>query len=85
MASEGLRVLAVGMRQWKDLPTEVSPEAVESGLTFVGLVGMMDPPRGEVKEAIGLCRSAGIIPVMITGDHPITARAIAKRLWYYRR
>jgi len=80
MASHGLRVLAVAMRQWKGIPTEVSPGAVESGLTFVGLIGMMDPPRDEAKEAIGLCKSAGIIPVMITGDHPITARAIAKRL-----
>ncbi len=80
MASQGLRVLAVAMRRWKELPVDLSPEAVESGLTFVGLIGMMDPPREEAKEAIDLCKSAGIIPVMITGDHPITARAIAKRL-----
>ncbi len=80
LASQGLRVLAVAMRRWKDLPVDLSAEAVESGLTFIGLIGMMDPPRDEAKEAIGLCRSAGIIPVMITGDHPITARAIAKRL-----
>lgn len=80
MASQGLRVLAVAMRRWKELPVDLSPEVAESGLTFVGLIGMMDPPREEAKEAIGLCKSAGIIPVMITGDHPITARAIAKRL-----
>jgi len=80
MASEGLRVLAVAMRLWKTLPAEISAEVVESGLTFVGLIGMMDPPRNEAKEAIAQCRRAGIIPVMITGDHPITARAIAKKL-----
>jgi Ca2+-transporting ATPase len=80
MASQGLRVLAVAMRRWPVRPTDLSPENVESGLTFVGLVGMMDPPREEAKEAIRLCRGAGIAPVMITGDHPITAAAVAHRL-----
>lgn len=80
MASRGLRVLAVAMRRWPGRPTDFSPEIMESGLTFVGLVGMMDPPREEAKEAIRLCKSAGIAPVMITGDHPITAGAIAQRL-----
>jgi magnesium-transporting ATPase (P-type) len=80
MASRGLRVLAVAMRRWTDRPSDVSPENMESGLTFIGLVGMMDPPREEAKEAIRLCKSAGIAPVMITGDHPITAGAIARRL-----
>jgi Ca2+-transporting ATPase len=80
MASEGLRVIAVGMRLWDDLPARISPETAEDGLTLIGLVGMMDPPREEAKEAIELCKGAGIIPVMITGDHPITARAIARRL-----
>ncbi|MBK8871360.1 MAG: cation-translocating P-type ATPase [Elusimicrobia bacterium] len=80
MASRGLRVLAVAMRRWQGHPRDVTPENVESGLTFVGLVGMMDPPREEAKEAIRLCKSAGIAPVMITGDHPLTAGAVARRL-----
>lgn len=80
MASEGLRVLGVAMREWDSLPDDISPENVEKGLTILGLVGMMDPPREEVKEAVRLCKMAGIKPVMITGDHPLTAKAIAKRL-----
>jgi Ca2+-transporting ATPase len=58
----------------------MSPENMETGLTILGLTGMMDPPREEAKEAVSMCRTAGIKPVMITGDHPITARAIARRL-----
>ena len=80
MAEEGLRVLGVAMRSWPEMPHPSSPETVETGLTFIGLVGMMDPPREEAKEAIRLCRTAGIRPVMITGDHPVTAAAIARRL-----
>jgi Ca2+-transporting ATPase len=80
MAAEGLRVLAVAYRAWPDLPAELSPDTVERGLTFLGLVGLMDPPREEAREAVALCKSAGITPVMITGDHPATARAIALRL-----
>ncbi len=81
MAADGLRVLCIAMRRWGDLPDDVSsPENVETGLTILGLVGLMDPPREEVREAVSLCKTAGIKPVMITGDHPITARAIAKRL-----
>jgi P-type Ca2+ transporter type 2C len=80
MAADGLRVLGVAMRRWDQLPSDISPDSVETGLTLVGLVGIMDPPRAEAMEAVSLCRSAGIRPVMITGDHPITARAIARRL-----
>ncbi len=80
MAADGLRVLCVAMKKWEALPQDMSPENVEAGLTILGLAGIMDPPREEAKEAIALCKTAGIKPVMITGDHPITARAIAKRL-----
>jgi Ca2+-transporting ATPase len=80
MAADGLRVLCIAMRRWEALPSDVSPENVETGLIILGLVGLMDPPREEAKEAVSICKTAGIRPVMITGDHPITARAIAKRL-----
>lgn len=80
MAAEGLRVLALAYRTWPDLPAALTPDHVERGLTFLGLVGLMDPPREEAREAVALCKSAGITPVMITGDHPATARAIALRL-----
>src|SRR3990172_6645619 len=80
MAADGLRIIAIGMRMWEGIPENIAPEYVESGLTFLGLVGIMDPPREEVREAVAICKSAGIKPVMITGDHPITARAIARRL-----
>ncbi|MFH0727215.1 MAG: cation-translocating P-type ATPase [Pseudomonadota bacterium] len=80
MASTGLRVLCIAMRRWESLPTEMDPEGVERDLTIIGLVGMVDPPREEAAESVALCKSAGIIPVMITGDHPLTARTIAKRV-----
>ena len=80
MSATGLRVLAVGSRRWERIPEKMIPEEVESDLTFLGLVGIMDPPREEAKEAIAICKMAGIRPVMITGDHPLTARAIAGRL-----
>lgn len=80
MAAEGMRILCLCMRQWDDLPIPLSPEQAEDGLTILGLVGLMDPPREEAKEAIALCTMAGIKPVMITGDHPLTAEAIARRL-----
>ncbi len=80
MAADGLRVLGIAMRDWDALPEDMSPDNVETGLTILGLVGMMDPPREEAREAVALCKAAGIKPVMITGDHPITARVIAERL-----
>jgi Ca2+-transporting ATPase len=80
MASEGLRVLCIGMRRWETCPDILSSETVENGLTILGLAGMMDPPREEAGEAVALCKEAGIQVVMITGDHPATAMSIAKRL-----
>lgn len=80
MAADGLRVLCIAIRSWDELPPDMTPGEVESKLTILGLVGIMDPPREEAREAIEICKTAGIKPVMITGDHPITARAIAKRL-----
>jgi Ca2+-transporting ATPase len=80
MAARGLRVLYFGMRKWSAVPEDMSPGYVESDLVFLGLAGLMDPPREEAREAVALCRSAGIVPVMITGDHPLTARVIAGRL-----
>jgi len=80
MAADGLRVLGVAMRKWDTLPEDLTPGNVETGLALLGLVGMMDPPREEAKEAVSMCKRAGINPVMITGDHPITATVIAKRL-----
>ncbi|MBI5451387.1 MAG: calcium-translocating P-type ATPase, PMCA-type [Gammaproteobacteria bacterium] len=80
MATEGLRVLAVALRHWPELPQTPDTELIETGLCLVGLVGLMDPPRPEARKAVSLCKTAGIIPVMITGDHPATARAIADQL-----
>jgi Ca2+-transporting ATPase len=80
MAADGLRVLAVAYRAWPALPATNDANELESGMVLLGLVGLMDPPRDEAKEAVSLCKSAGITPVMITGDHPATARAIARRL-----
>jgi Ca2+-transporting ATPase len=80
MATDGLRVLALAFRVWPELPPDLSSDKTECDLTFLGLVGLMDPPREEVQEAVALCKSAGITPVMITGDHPATAQAIAVRL-----
>ena len=80
MAADGLRVLCIAMRKWDNLPDDMSDLNVEKGLTILGLTGMMDPPREEAKEAVAMCKTAGIKPVMITGDHPITASEIAKRL-----
>jgi P-type Ca2+ transporter type 2C len=80
MAADGLRVIAVAERRLHALPDRLTPDALECDLTLLGLVGLMDPPREEVREAIEQCRLAGIVPVMITGDHPLTALAIARQL-----
>jgi Ca2+-transporting ATPase len=79
MAAEGLRVLAFARRTFTSPPT-IDSEHVETALSFLGLAGLLDPPRAEAAAAIADCVSAGIVPVMITGDHPETARAIAGRL-----
>lgn len=80
MASRGLRVLCIAMKKWEAEPGTVTPENVERDLTILGLVGMMDPPRDEARRAVALCREAGIKPVMITGDQPVTAAAVARRV-----
>ena len=80
MSSNALRVLAVGYKIIDQLPENPTPELLENGLTFMGLVGMIDPPRPEAKKAVEVCRLAGIKPIMITGDHVVTASAIAKEL-----
>ncbi len=80
MSKDALRVLAIGYKEIDEVPENPTSEALENGLTFMGLVGMIDPPRPEAKDAVALCRRAGIKPVMITGDHVVTASAIAKEL-----
>ncbi len=80
LAQEGMRVLGVAMRPMDELPAEGDEDALESECIFVGLTGMIDPPRAEVRAAVAECRSAGIRPVMITGDHPLTALHIARDL-----
>ena len=80
MAADGLRVLAIACRYWPTLPASEQHEELESELVFLGFVGLIDPPRREAREAVSLCKAAGITPVMITGDHPATARAIAREL-----
>ncbi len=80
LAEAGLRVLGLAFRYLSEKPVDWLPETLEQNLTFVGMVGMIDPPRREVKEAVAICRTAGIRPVMITGDHPLTAFNIAREL-----
>ncbi len=80
MSADALRVLAVAYKEIDELPQALTSETLESGLTFMGLVGMIDPPRPEAKDAVEICRRAGIKPVMITGDHVVTASAIAREL-----
>ena len=84
MAGRALRVLGVAYKDIPAIPAELTSEDLENGLNFVGLIGMIDPPRLEVKQAVAECYSAGIRPVMITGDHKLTAVAIAKELDIFR-
>lgn len=79
IAGKGLRTLGFAIRIWEVVPPLIS-DLVEKDMVFIGLVGMMDPPRPEAAEAVAMCRSAGIQPVMITGDHPLTAKIIAMRV-----
>ncbi len=80
LASKALRVLLAATRTYTEAPSDYSPEALENDLCYIGLTGMIDPVRPEVKAAIVECRSAGIRPIMITGDHVDTAMAIAREL-----
>ena len=80
MADKALRVLCGAKREWEAMPSSTEPEFLEADLTYLGLSGMIDPVRPEVKAAIVECREAGIRPIMITGDHKDTAVAIAKEL-----
>ncbi len=80
MAGKGQRVLGFAYRYWDELPETPDSEIHESGLQFLGLVSIIDPPREEVADAVAQCKKAGIVPVMITGDHPLTAKAIAQRI-----
>lgn len=81
---EGLRVIAVAVNMLNQLPDKIMPETVENELTFIGLIGMLDPHREDVEEAVNACSTAGIRTVMITGDHPETASAIACKLGIMR-
>ncbi len=82
MADSAMRVLAVAIRDYKEKPSEseITTDFLEKELTFIGLMGMIDPPREEAKKAVAVCKGAGITPVMITGDHKDTAVAIAKEI-----
>ncbi len=85
MSEQALRVLAVACRELDAVPAELTSETLETELTLLGLVGMIDPPRKEAKDAVAICRKAGIKPVMITGDHIKTASAIARELGILRQ
>ncbi len=85
MSRDALRVLAVAYKEIDEVPENPTPELLECDLTFMGLVGMIDPPRPEARDAVKLCKKAGIKVVMITGDHVVTATAIAKELGIFEQ
>ena len=80
MAAKGHRVLGFAYRYWDVMPAEPDVLVHETGLQFLGLAGIIDPPRDEVFDAVAQCKTAGIVPVIITGDHPLTAKTIAQRV-----
>lgn len=80
MAEKGFRVLGYTIKMLPALPENINADEIETSLTLIGFAGMIDPPREEAKQAVTECKQAGIIPVMITGDHKLTAKAIAKQL-----
>lgn len=80
MAAKGYRVMGYAMKTISSLPQHLDPAEIETELTLIGFVGMIDPPREEARQAVSECKEAGIIPVMITGDHKLTAKAIAAKL-----
>lgn len=85
MAANALRVVAVAFREWREKPNLDKEDKVEGDMVFVGMAGMIDPPRPEAESAVALCKKAGIRPVMITGDHALTAQAIATQLGIYKK
>lgn len=85
MAAEGLRTLGFAQKTLDTLPAQINPDTIENDLEVLGMVGMMDPPREEAKTAVSECKTAGIHPVMITGDHPLTAKSIARQLGILER
>jgi Ca2+-transporting ATPase len=80
LAGDGMRVLGVAVRRWDEEPPDQSPETLERDLVIVGMFGLIDPARPEVPPAVATCKAAGIRPVMITGDHPLTARNVAREI-----
>lgn len=80
MAANGHRILGFAYRYWSELPATLKSDEHESDLQFLGFAGIIDPPREEVFDAVDQCKTAGIVPVMITGDHPLTAKTIAERI-----
>ena len=85
LAEQALRVIAVAFKKWNKKPNAMEQKILEKELTFAGMIGMIDPPRPEVKQAVAVCKKAGIRAVMITGDHVLTAKAIAQELGIYQK